>query len=93
MSPHRKVYSDFFHIGPQDQWRCEMCRMEPMDDVHHIVFRSHGGNNEIENLIGLCRWCHNRAHGTMRPALAAEELTRTHLIFVNFFRDVQQKKS
>ena len=35
--------------------------------IHHIVFRSHGGSNDPANLITLCWRCHAEAHGTAIP--------------------------
>ncbi len=38
-------------------------------DVHHIVYRSHLGGEEPENLISLCRECHNNVHsGNIRKS-------------------------
>lgn len=31
--------------------------------IHHILFRSQGGPDEDWNLIALCKYCHDRAHG------------------------------
>lgn len=31
--------------------------------VHHIVPRSEGGSNRMENLKTLCHRCHEKAHG------------------------------
>lgn len=38
---------------------CEIC-YQPMVDVHHIHSRGMGGSDKdcIENLMGLCRYCH-----------------------------------
>ncbi len=36
----------------------------PLDDPHHIIFKSQGGDDTKENLILLCRFCHGRYHGT-----------------------------
>jgi len=33
----------------------------PNDDVHHIVTRGAGGDDDLANLICLCRECHNNA--------------------------------
>lgn len=44
---------------------CENCKYHKADDVHHIVFRSHGGTSELSNLICLCRACHHDAHSVM----------------------------
>ena len=57
---HTQVYRKFFKIGDQDRYFCEHCQ-QPGNDIHHILGR---GNyrNIIENLIGLCRNCHEAAH-------------------------------
>ena len=31
-------------------------------DVHHIVYRSQGGTDDVSNLIALCRTHHEKAH-------------------------------
>ena len=41
---------------------CELCGA-PAVEIHHIVFRSHCGTSDLDNLIVLCRDCHERAHG------------------------------
>lgn len=40
---------------------CEVCG-EPMKDVHHIIPVREGGTNDEDNLICLCRSCHQKAH-------------------------------
>ena len=46
---------------------CEVCLTQglivPSIDVHHIRARWAGDNSE-DNLIALCRGCHNKLHGT-----------------------------
>jgi 5-methylcytosine-specific restriction endonuclease McrA len=37
--------------------RCEYCGKRAIDP-HHIKYRSHGGDNNPNNLIALCRDCH-----------------------------------
>jgi hypothetical protein len=32
-------------------------------EIHHIIFRSQGGKDELDNLVLLCKECHMRAHG------------------------------
>lgn len=45
---------------------CERCfeegRMTPLDEVHHILPVEEGGGDEDENLMSLCRSCHNKVH-------------------------------
>jgi 5-methylcytosine-specific restriction endonuclease McrA len=46
---------------------CEVCLTQglivPAVDVHHIKARWRGNNDE-DNLVALCRSCHNKIHGT-----------------------------
>jgi len=41
---------------------CEFCCMAAMTDVHHIAGRGGPDPHRLENLIGLCRSCHEKAH-------------------------------
>lgn len=33
------------------------------EKFHHVVFKSHGGEDVKENGVTLCRSCHGLAHG------------------------------
>lgn len=48
-------------IAERDNYECQLCG-RPASDVHHILFRSHGGSDDSRNLICLCRKCHDLAH-------------------------------
>ena len=40
---------------------CEACRRRAVLDVHHVTKRSQGGEHDPDqNLIALCRTCHDR---------------------------------
>ena len=45
---------------------CERCfeegRMTPVEDVHHIIPVKEGGTHAKENLMSLCKSCHNKIH-------------------------------
>ena len=64
MKKHIKNYLDFFGYGEQSLIICEMddC-FERAADVHHIRGRNGKNKDDIENLIGLCRKHHLKAHG------------------------------
>ena len=69
-----------FNIGMQDVISCEACgKQGRIDgggyDLHHIVYRSQGGTDEVENCILLCRRCHDKAHATK---LNKDELQLIH---------------
>lgn len=60
---HSRVMDVFI----RDEHACRGCGKD-MDwgyewmDVHHIVKRGDGGSDNLENLILLCRDCHNKQH-------------------------------
>jgi len=56
----------FVHIYERDGWRCTApgCRNRRNLSVHHVRFRSKGGDNEDENLTVLCAFHHlDGVHG------------------------------
>lgn len=66
-------YLKHHNIGEQDIVRCDVCGRLG-SEIHHIKFKSAMGGDEIENLILLCRLCHESAHFIRKPYLKAEEL-------------------
>ena len=43
--------------------RCEVCtRLTPLD-IHHIIKRSQGGPDTLDNVAALCRACHEQTDG------------------------------
>ena len=51
------------HTISRDAGECVWCgKTEPLH-VHHIVPLSHGGGNELDNLVTLCVDCHGDFHG------------------------------
>ena len=42
--------------------RCSVCGSKSGIVVHHVLPRTRGGNDDLENLIPLCRKCHLKAH-------------------------------
>jgi len=62
MKKHVKIYLKHFDYGEQEYIPCESCQRQPAVDIHHIIYRSRGGDNSISNLMALCRLCHFKAH-------------------------------
>lgn len=64
MRKHTSVYMDFFNYGEEDFIPCEMCGDRAVD-IHHLTKQSKFGKKKekdyIENLIAVCRDCHNKA--------------------------------
>lgn len=51
----------YYEAVQRDLSLCQICGKQA-NDVHHIVFRSHGGADMPENLICLCREHHEMVH-------------------------------
>lgn len=72
MKKHVEIYIRYF--GSDDFYPCEVCSSRATD-VHHIKYKSRGGKDKIENLMGLCRNCHTQAH---QELLKENELKKIH---------------
>jgi 5-methylcytosine-specific restriction endonuclease McrA len=47
----------------RDNYRCRRCGQELEGlTVHHVVYRSHGGTHDPENLVTLCWLDHRKIH-------------------------------
>ena len=42
----------------RDNWRCRHCRDTSSLHPHHVIYKSHGGLDRLDNLITLCVQCH-----------------------------------
>lgn len=45
-------------VYERDNWRCKNCRSSSGLHIHHIVFKSQQGPDELWNLVTLCSFCH-----------------------------------
>lgn len=77
MTPHCKVYFKHFGYTIADFIPCELCNSKSVD-LHHIHGRGKG-RDVIENIIALCRSCHNLAHSI----LPKETVQHFHDQFLN----------
>jgi hypothetical protein len=62
MTPHAKIYMKHFDYKSDEFIPCEICNNKSVD-IHHIHGRGKD-KNVIENLMALCRDCHNKIHNT-----------------------------
>lgn len=46
----------------RDRYRCRSCGTPEKVDVHHIRFRSRGGEDSTTNCAAMCRVCHAEIH-------------------------------
>ena len=45
---------------------CKMC-FSPAVNLHHVIYKSHGGTDNPDNLIPLCMNCHDGHHTNNNP--------------------------
>ena len=48
-------------VKARDKGKCRCCG-KPGRDVHHLMFRSQGGDHDPNNLALLCQRCHEDIH-------------------------------
>ena len=51
----------------RDGRRCQQCGRAGRLEAHHVVELGHGGTNDQNNLLTLCRACHIDGHRRERP--------------------------
>jgi hypothetical protein len=55
----RRLEGAYAHIYQRDHYRCQSpCCARRDVTLHHLRFRSHGGDDSDENVASLCTWCH-----------------------------------
>ena len=79
MKAHVKTYMNYFNYGIDDVIICECCQSARANDCHHIIYRSQGGGDNIENVIAVCRKCHILAHA---EKISKSELQSIHNKFI-----------
>ena len=67
-------------VGERDNWRCIYCWRRGNPEAHYIA-RSHGGLGIPENILTLCRECHEMYdHGPKEKREGMRELFREYLM-------------
>lgn len=62
-------------------YKCQVCNSPHDLQAHHRTYENRGNEiNHLDDLICLCRRCHNIFHGTNQPEPAAKEAESIKLI-------------
>ena len=61
MKKYIKTFLDYYGYAPGEYIPCFICSRNS-NDLHHVIFRSQGGTDEVTNICPLCRDCHTKAH-------------------------------
>ncbi|WP_236700828.1 RNA-guided endonuclease IscB, partial [Agrilactobacillus composti] len=53
------------YVLDRDNYTCQICHgktKDPKLKIHHIIYRSNGGTNQVSNLLTVCASCHTQAN-------------------------------
>lgn len=86
MQSHTKIYINYFGFTIADFIGCEVCGNKATE-IHHIDCRGMGGDPQlkkdvIENLMAMCRECHNY-YGDKKEFM--DKLIQAHLTFMKVY--------
>lgn len=70
---YKNKFKKHYNLCNDDLVYCKVCGTIATD-IHHIIYKSQGGTDDIGNLVPLCRSCHDRAHYKKEPYIAKEYL-------------------
>ena len=84
MSKYRKVKSEVYD---RDGGQCVICGNTNVE-AHHVVFRSQGGSDSLDNLVCLCNKHHRMAHGTwsIQQTITQERMKEIVLKYLERFK-------
>ena len=63
--PQKDFFNTREYVLFRDNHQCQNCKGKSKDkilNVHHIIHRANGGSNQPDNLITLCKTCHDNYH-------------------------------
>ena len=72
---------DFYNVKQyvlhRDGHKCQKCKKDNRElHVHHIIFRSNGGSASPDNLITLCKSCHDNLHLSANAEAGSKTLAK-----------------
>ena len=75
-------------IRNRDNYTCQFCgKKHTRLEVHHIIFRSQGGTDDEDNLITLCKSCHDEIHnGTITLNKKPRKMNLKHATQMSIIR-------
>jgi len=85
MKKHTMIYLKGMGYHATDFIPCEVCQSKAVD-IHHIEARGMGGSKKadhIDNLMALCRWCHNEYGDVPKKKAWLKEVHQGNLILRN----------
>ena len=65
-------------VYERDQHKCAVCGkwVEDGHKPHHVVYKSHGGSDTLENMVLLCDDCHYQVHHGLDSTKIKDKIMR-----------------
>lgn len=91
MKPYVKTYLKYFGYDESDFIPCEMCGAKSVD-IHHLEPRSiaKAKENLIDNLMALCRECHDHCGSSREWNNEAKLVHRKKLLSVKTDHEIKR---
>lgn len=67
-------------VTKRDGKHCRVCGVIHALDLHHILMRSLGGRDELQNVCWVCRDCHKAIHGHALKVRWTDETNRAKTV-------------
>lgn len=78
-------------IAKRDNYKCVVCGDKALgSQIHHLIHRKDGGNNEHSNLVNLCGKCHMLESDT--PDFAVKKAFKIPLFKIPMMRKEIREK-
>ena len=81
MQKHTKIYLDYYNLDQSDFIGCEICQKKATE-IHHLIIKGMGGSKTkdyIENLMAICRTCHQKCHASIEFNTKAKKIHKLNL--------------
>lgn len=83
-----RLWQEVRHVVlTRDDWTCKECGEQPPRnelDVHHLIPRASGGQDNASNCVTLCDGCHAGRHLNLQVSLARRTIQRWALALAYF---------
>ena len=91
MKPYVKTYLAYFGYDESSWIPCEICGAKCVE-IHHLEPKSiaKAKENLIDNLIGICRECHNLCHSNRQFNEDAKLIHRKKLLGVKTDHEIER---